>query len=96
MSREDLDAEIRAFIKESTEALMRLDLEWCRNHARLEAAAAGRPMPSDEVLLISMHKARYEATEISDDLRHASGHWLRERGFGRRSGGLLPPGELPR
>lgn len=51
---------------------------------------------SDEVRLIAMHKARYSCTDIEPELRHASGAWLRERGYGAFEGPLLPEGELPR
>lgn len=71
-----------------------------RNHAlrelNLDYARAVIPHASDEqVLLIALHKARYECKDIEPEYRHASGRWLRERGYGRLRGPLLPEGELP-
>lgn len=69
-------------------ALIGLDLDYARE---LFPAAS-----SNQVLLASMHKARYEIPAIPAELRHASGNWLREHGFGRFDGsGLLPEGLLP-
>jgi len=69
-------------------ALTELDLEW----ARKECPEAS----SDEVLLIALHRARYECDSIADALRLESGEWLRARGHRGMYGALLPPGELPR
>lgn len=46
-------------------------------------------------VLISLHKARYEADWMPEALRHESAKWLRDRGYGRIRGDLLPPGQLP-
>lgn len=63
----------------------------------LDVAAAQAKMPgaSDEVVLIALHKARYDCTAIEDELRHESARWLRERGYRGLTGPLLPEGELP-
>ena len=75
-------------LEERNRALVSLDIDYAR-----------RMLPnatSDQVLLAAMHKARYECTVIASELRHSSGHWLRERGMGRMTGGdLLPEGCLP-
>lgn len=36
-----------------------------------------------EVRLMALHKARYECTNMEPELRHASRHWLQERGLRR-------------
>ena len=64
----------------------------CHDAAR---AAIPRPM-TDEVILIGLHKSRYMCTAIAPELRHASGAWLRERGYRQANGlPLLPEGDLP-
>jgi hypothetical protein len=75
---------------------------WRANRNRmlreLDVKSAKGAMPgasSDEVVLIALHKARYECTDIEADLRHASGTWLRQHGFECMHGPLLPEGELP-
>jgi hypothetical protein len=78
--------------------------EWSRDERNADLRALDLPkmqalFPSadPEVLLIALHKARYVCLDIEDDLRLASGEWLRERGMGAPGGmPLLPPGELPR
>lgn len=50
----------------------------------------------DEVILMSLHKGRYDCVDMPDELRHESAAWLRERGYSGAFGPLLPPGELPR
>lgn len=78
-------------LAERNDALRRLDLSWAH-----EQIPEGGPRPSNEALLIGMHKARYECVEIEAELRHASRAWLEARGFGRRSALPWPPaGELP-
>lgn len=52
----------------------------------LDMAYARRNFPnasSDEVLLLAMHKARYECTDIAANLRRASEKWLKARDFNR-------------
>lgn len=52
----------------------------------LDMAYARRNFPkasSDEVLLLAMHKARYECTDIAPNLRRASAKWIKARGFKR-------------
>jgi hypothetical protein len=79
---------LQQYLKERNAALTTLDIEWARKHLPLNL--------SDEVLLVSMHKARYDCTAIEPDLRHASGAWLRERGLSRMMGLPWPPeGTLP-
>lgn len=78
-------------------ALRELDIEWARSQTAEHCAATGRPMPTDRVLLVGLHKARYECTDIEDALRHDSRAWLERRGYGRSTG--LPfshDGTLPR
>jgi hypothetical protein len=66
---------------------------------KLDVTYARKMFPnaiSDEALLVALHKARYETVSIEPELRHASGAWLRKRGFGRVGGlPLLPTGKLP-
>ena len=76
------------FLAERDKALIDLDMDWAR-----------RTMPDvsdDLVRLMALHKARYEVTTLSAELRHTSGQWLRERGLHRFDGtDLLPEGMLP-
>jgi hypothetical protein len=80
--------ELEPFIAARNRALTAMDIEWARS--MLPEAS------SDEVLVIAMHKSRYDCKAIDRKLRLESGDWLRARGytaFGGRE--LLPPGELP-
>jgi hypothetical protein len=66
-----------------------MDLDWAR-------AMIG-PRVKDEVLLITMHKARYECAGIEAKLRLASRRWLKQRGFTRLAGLPWPTdGSLPK
>ena len=47
--------------------------------------------PPDDVILISLHKARLELTGVDLKLRLESVEWLRARGYARRGGMPLPP-----
>jgi hypothetical protein len=77
-----------AWLQHRNEALRTLDMDWARR--QLPGAS------DDEVRLLSMHKARYELKQLEPEYRHASGAWLRERGYRRFDGTeLLPDGELP-
>jgi hypothetical protein len=83
-----MNTELRARLDERDAALTTLDLNWAR-----KLLPEGT---SDEILLTSMHKARYDCTAIAPELRHASGDWLRSRGLTRIAGLEWPPtGELP-
>lgn len=80
--------ELNEFLKERDEALANLDLNWAR---KMFSNAS-----CDFVRLIAMHKARYECTILSPELRHESGDWLRKKGMYRMSGEpLLVEGTLP-
>lgn len=76
------------WVKERDEALRTLDLAWARQQ---------HPEGKDEVLLIGMHKARYEAVNIAPELRQQSRVWLEERGYKRIAGMEFPKdrSELP-
>lgn len=53
--------------------------------------------PPDDVLILALHKARYECTDLEPEYRRESGAWLRERGYGRMTGEpVLPEGDLPK
>jgi hypothetical protein len=81
-------ATVEDYVKDRDNALLALDLDFIRNQL-------GRPA-SDEMCLMVAHKARYEATRLPAEARHASAQWLRERGLKRMTGtDLLPDGELP-
>lgn len=76
------------FHAERTKALRDLDIAWARKN-----------MPhasSDEVLMVAMHKARYEDIGIPNELRHESRRWLEERRYSRFAGLPWPAdGSLP-
>lgn len=76
----DTDSDIRDFVIERDRALTTLDIDWARRQAR------GAP-PSDEVILISMHKARLGVISLPEPLKEESRQWLRARGFKTLDGG---------
>jgi hypothetical protein len=79
---------IEQYLTERDQAASIMDLEWARQN--------GMAGMSDESIRIAMHKMRYELTSIDPELRHESAKWLRDRNYGRMTGGaLLPEGELP-
>lgn len=81
--------EIAVWLTRRNEALRTLDIAWARE--QFPSAS------SDEVLLASLHKARYDCRALADELRLESGEWLRARGLGAMQGrDLEAPGELPR
>jgi len=54
------------------------------------------PCDVDMLAVVTLHKARYECTDIDRILRAKSGEWLRQRHFKRMYGEeLLPEGQLP-
>jgi hypothetical protein len=76
------------YVEERRKGLSTLNMEWARQV--LPAAI------DDETRLIAMHKARYDCPDITAELRHESGRWLRERGYGALGGRpLLDEGLLP-
>ena len=75
-------------IKQRNAAYMAMDLDYFRG---LNRAAGGRQPSSDEVLLASIHKARYECTGIPDSYRHESRAWLEQHGLTRYRGVPWPP-----
>jgi hypothetical protein len=81
------DDEIKAILAERDRALLALDLDYARKqfpHAS-----------SDEVLLLSMHKARYELPSLPREARLESAEWLRANHYSGYGRPLLPPGQLP-
>lgn len=69
------------------EALRTLDMDYGRSIL---------PGVPDEVVLLGMHKARYELQTLSREIRMESARFLREGGWVRMTGEpLLPEGELP-
>lgn len=81
---------MKLFRKERAAAMIMLDLKWAREQLQPGHTA------SDEVLLIGLHKARYENTDLRPELREASRTWLEARNFTRRGGAPWPPaGQLP-
>lgn len=79
---------IQRFRQRRNKCLRELDMEY----ARVVMPAAS----SDFVRLISMHKARYECTDIEPELRQESRAWLEERKYSRLQNLEWPAvGELP-
>lgn len=80
--------EAEAYTRERDEALRTLDLGWARKNAPRAA--------DDEVLLLALHKTRYEVTTVPAELRHESRRWMEEHGYSRRGGVPWPDaGVLP-
>lgn len=81
-----MTSELESFLAERNKALADLDMAYAR---RMFPNAS-----SDEVLLITLHMARLECTQLPTELRHASGRWLAEHGYRGMNGvpyeGLLP------
>mgnify|MGYP003693772219 CR=1 FL=1 len=75
------------FLRERRAALVRMDLEWAKKMLPDASSDAMREM--------AMHKARYEAMDISAELRQASREWLEVHGF-KRLGGMPWPDESER
>ena len=71
---------MKELILDRDKKLAALDMDWARKMMPLAT--------SDEVRLLSMHKARYECTSIADELRHESRRWIEQRGYHRI--GYLP------
>lgn len=79
--------EMQKFIEKRNAALTSLDESY---------VADTMPRAPASMRLLILHKSRYECTGIARELRHASRHWLAERGYSRMTGTpLLPEGELP-
>lgn len=82
--------ELGPLLEARNKALRELDVEYCRN-------AIGKPDASEHLLLMVLHKGRYECTVIEDSYRNESRAWLASHGYGRMGGTkLLPEGELPK
>ena len=86
-----MSAEARAkdYAYERDKALSSLDLVWVRQNVKLMRHA------SDEVVLMTIHKARYEATGVEPKLRHNSREWLQRRGLRRLVDEFLTEDQLP-
>lgn len=79
--------DLQVYLAARDRALVDLDVDWL---------AKNMPQIPPDIRLMVLHKARYEAINVADDLRHASRAWLAERGLGRAPDGpLLPEGDLP-
>jgi hypothetical protein len=79
---------IEAYVVERDAALERGDLEWVKNQLP--------PGTSPTVVLMTLHKARYEAVNISREKRLESASFLKSNNLKRSCGApLLPDGELP-
>ena len=87
MTRALFPDDLQEYLLERNAAFRNLDLNWA-------AKQIGGDV-SHEVLLIALHKARYECTAIESHYRHESAAWLRQHGYSRMVGHFLPEGELP-
>jgi hypothetical protein len=80
-----------AQIDEFIAAMKTLDIEFGRSRLPPNSDI------SDEGIIAGYHKLRYECTALDPEFRHASGHYLRERGLTRMHlRPLLPEGDLPK
>lgn len=85
--RAEIEREVAVWRKERNAAFLRLDMRWARRNFP--------ECSSDAVRLIALHKARYECVDLPVAARLASKRWLAERGYGGRTGPLLPGEGLP-
>lgn len=80
--------EIEQWRADRNKALIMLDMEWARK--RLPDAT------SANVLLMAMHKARYECTDLDMETRLISSEWLKTNKCDRMDGTpVLNAGILP-
>lgn len=80
------------WIAQRHQMLVTMDMKMGR--ALIQSGAGENP--TDEAVLIALHKARYEVPSIPDELRHASRAWLEANGHDRLRGIPWPPeGKLP-
>ena len=80
--------ELDEYLEARNKALIEMDFDSVRNMLGIHA--------TDHMCELVLHKSRYECTTIPAEFRHASGAWLRERGYRRMTGSpLLPEGQLP-
>lgn len=83
-----MKTELEQLIEERNIALSNLDLDYAR---KLMPQAS-----SDDVLLLGLHKARYDCIAIARELRHESADFLRKHGCKDMNGqDILPEGILP-
>ena len=83
-----LDEELSRFNDEMTQVLIDLDLVQARKFLTRDL--------TDEIILVSLHRARVHATTVPYQLRLESVEWLRARNIADLTGGPLPPpGQLP-
>lgn len=80
---------MKEYVYDRDQALTHMDLQWVRDST---TSLNGKP---DEVVLMTIHKARYEAVGVSAELRHESREWLQARGLRRLAGEFLPKDQLP-
>lgn len=86
----EVEAEIKAFVKERDEMLMAADID--RLVAFHEKHNPGvRAFPNREVAEISLHKARTGAKSLPIEYRIESKKWLTERGYTSLDDGDLSP-----
>lgn len=83
----EVEAEIKAFVKERDEMLLACDIDLVRAfHAKHNP---GLPEPSDEVAWLMLHKARTAARSLPREERVKSKKWLTERGSASMDDGDL-------
>ncbi len=77
---------IPSFIAQRNEAYRTLDVQWCKANL-----IPDREPSSDEVVLVAIHKARYETVSMGATLREESRKWLTENNYSRLHGIPWPP-----
>jgi hypothetical protein len=76
---EGTEVDIDAFIEERNEMLISGDLD--RAEAFFAKHAPNRPVPTRDVLEVSIHKSRTAITNLPLEVRKASKAWLTEHGY---------------
>jgi hypothetical protein len=79
------------YIAERNRVLTEMNIQAARELLLEASAVEPSELPSDEEMVVTMHKTRYELPAIPKELREASGRWLQERGYSRLRGLPWPP-----
>lgn len=77
------DKQFEEWLRERDEAIASLDIETFKEFYSkwVKCGVYKMPLPSDNVLEISIRKSALAATHISPDIKRKAAEWLIERGY---------------